>query len=184
VEPLLDDPRIPNDLMFVVEGSARDPRSARLRVLRDARTIAERAFEPGPERCGHLHAAVGLAIALAINAAREDERKQLRTWSVSGAGLWTYRLLPQLAPGAEVLARRAFGEHALVRAGVMAAFAFDEPLRPQGSFDATLLVARLDACMRPRLSPGLRATGCAGAQGGVLHVSGSDVASPTSSAVH
>jgi hypothetical protein len=183
VEPLLDDPYVPGDLMFVVEGSRIDARSARLRVVRGERAIAERAFQPGPELCSHLHAAVGLAIALAINAAQEEERSVTRAWSVSGAGLWTYRLLPQFAPGAELLARRGFGEHALLRAGALAAFAFDEPLGARGTFDATLLVARLDGCARTRLSRRLRAGGCAGVLGGMLHVSGTDVASATSSAV-
>ena len=181
--PLLDDARLPSNVLFVVEGDPIDRRSARLHVVRDQRTVAERAFEPGPDRCSHLQAAVGLAIALAINAAQEEERTQTRQWSVSGAGLWTYRLLPQLAPGAEVLARRAFGEHALVRAGAAGAFAFDATLGSQGKFDASLFMARLDGCARTRLSPALRADGCAGLLGGLLYVSGSEVASPESSAV-
>jgi len=183
IEPLLDEPTIPGDVMFVVEGSVIDARSARLRVVRGERAIAERAFQPGPERCDHFHAALGLAIALAINAAQEEERAETREWSAAATGLWTYRLLPQLAPGAELLARRGFGEHALLRAGVAAAFAFDQTLGSQGTFDAALLVARIDGCARTRLSEGLRADGCAGLWGGVLDVSGNDVASATSSAV-
>lgn len=183
IEPLLDDPRIPDGLTFVVEGSAIDPRTARLRIVRQGKTLAERAFDPGPELCSNLHAAVGLAIALAIHAVQEDERTATRAWSVAAAGLWTYRLLPQVAPGAELLARRGFGEHALVRAGFSAAFAFDEPLHATGTFDATLLLVRADGCGRARLSEGLRADGCAGLIGGALLASGDDVARPTRSAV-
>jgi hypothetical protein len=183
IEPLLDDPRIPEELTFVVEGDALDPLSAQLYVVRRGQTVAERAFAPGPERCGHFHAAVGLAIALAINAAQEEERARSGVWSIAGAGLWTYRVLPRFAPGAELLARRALGAHALVRGGVAAALSFDERLGTQGTFDATLAVARLDGCARIELSSALRADGCAGVLGGLLQVSGNDVARPSGDAV-
>jgi hypothetical protein len=173
VEPLLDDVELPTDLVFEVEGSQIDPRRARLRILRDDTVIAERAFEPGPERCGHLHAAVGLAIALAINASQEEERNRVRVWSGTAAALWTYGFLPQLAPGLELLARRDLGEHFRMRAGLLGIAGIDaKVVSPASTFDALWLTARADGCWRTALSSTLRVQACAGLCGGVLHVQG------------
>src|SRR5262245_42380520 len=51
VERLLDGARIADDFVFFVDGSASDPQSAYLRVVRAEGTVAQRAFEPGPARC-------------------------------------------------------------------------------------------------------------------------------------
>jgi hypothetical protein len=146
--------------------------------------VAQRAFEPGPARCGHLHAAVALAIALAIKASQEEERDRARAWSLSASGLWSYRVLPQFAPGAEVAVRRAFGEHVLIRAGALGLLAFDATLGEQGgTFDATLIAGRTDGCARTRLGSTVHAGACLGVLGGVLHADGDDVASASSSVV-
>jgi hypothetical protein len=184
VERLLDDAPIPREFVFVVEGNATDPRSARLRIARHGKPVAERAFEPGPARCSHLHAAVGLAIALAIKAAQLEERDRARDWSLSAAGLWTYGPLPQFAPGAELSVRRALGEHVLLRAGGLGVLAFDATLGQQaGTFDAALIAARADGCGRAKLAEAVHAGACAGLLGGALYAAGDEVEGPTSSAV-
>lgn len=184
VQQLLDDAPVADDFVFFVDGSASEPRNVYLRIVRQEGVVAQRAFEPGPDRCSHLHAAVALAIALAIKAAHEGPRAVIREWSLSGAGLWTYRLLPQFAPGAELSVRRALGEHVLVRAGALGVLAFGAPLESlPGTFDATLIAARAEGCGRVRLVSPLRAGICAGLLGGVLHVAGRELASATSSTV-
>lgn len=185
VEPLLEAGRVPSDLVFVVEGSAIDPRSARLRVVRQDRTIAQRAFEPGPDRCGHLHAAVGLAIALAINAAYEQAPERAREWSVSAAFLGAYRVLPRLAPGLELLARRELGEHVRVRAGVLGLGAFGVAVAPgAGTFDAVLLAARAEGCAHTELGSAMLGAGaCLGLLAGALHAWGGEVARATRAVV-
>jgi hypothetical protein len=181
VARFLEDAHVPRDLAIFVEGSATDPRSARLRVARRDQTVSERAFEPGPALCGHLHAAVALAIALAIKA-EGHERGPARDWSLAGSGLWTYRLLPEFAPGVELSVRRALGAHALLRVGAVGVAAFDVTLaREAGSFDAVLFAGRADGCGRAKLAVAVHAGACAGIQGGGLHVAG--VARPTSSVV-
>ena len=183
VARFLDGARIPTELAILVEGSATDPRSARLRVARRDQTVAERAFEPGPALCGHLHAAVALAIALAIKA-EDHERGPARDWSLAGSGLWTYRLLPEFAPGVELSVRRGLGAHALLRVGAVGVAAFDVTLaREAGSFDAVLFAGRADGCGRAKLAAAVHAGACAGIQGGALHVAGAGVARPTSSVV-
>jgi hypothetical protein len=184
VARLLDDVRIARDFVLVVEGSQTDPHSARVHIARRGRTVAQRAFEPGPARCGHLHAAVALAIALAIKASQEEERYRARAWALSGSGLWTYRVLPQFAPGAEIAVRRVFGEHVLLRAGALGVVAFDATLGQQGgTFDTTLIAGRADGCARARVVSTVHAGGCLGMLGGVLHADGDDVSSASSSVV-
>lgn len=58
------DPR----LIVEVVGDARDPHKLAFTLRRDEHVIAVRRFEPAPKRCADLHAVVGLAIALAIDA--------------------------------------------------------------------------------------------------------------------
>jgi hypothetical protein len=184
VERLLDGTEIAADFVFVVEGSATDASSARLHVARHGKTVAQRVFEPGPARCSHLHAAVGLAIALAIKAAQEDERYRTRAWSLSLSGLWTYEVLPRFAPGAELSVRRTFGEHVLLRAGALGVAGFDATLQQQsGTFDSILIAARLDGCARAKLASSVHAGGCLGMLGGALYADSDDAMSASSSVV-
>ena len=185
VAQLLADAPVADDFVFFVDGSESDPRNVYLRVVRQEGVVAQRAFEPGPARCSHLHAAVALAIAFAIKAEHEEPPEVVdRDWSLSGTGLWSYRLLPQFAPGAELSLRRAFGEHVLARAGALGVVAFGAPLEPlSGTFDATLIAARAEGCGRVDVVSSLHAGACAGMLGGMLHVAGDEVARARSSTV-
>ena len=107
-----------------------------------------------------------------------------RRWSVAGAGLLTYAVVPQLATGIELQLRRAFGEHAQLRGGVISTFAFDVELEESaGTFDATLIAARVDGCARTALASALRGAGCFGLLGGALHVAGHEAMRTTSATV-
>jgi hypothetical protein len=199
VEQWLENAPVAADVTIVVDGSATDPRGVRLHIARDGRTVAERVFEPGPTRCDHLHAAVALAIALALKASPIEAGEQpladepvvpapepavTRRWSAAGSALATYRLLPELAPGLELSVRYRLNEHFALRMGALGVAAFDVQLAAQAaSFDATLAAARADGCGRRQLTDALYGGVCLGLLGGLLHAAGSDVASPRSSTV-
>ena len=199
VEQWLDDAPVAANVTIVVDGSATDPRGVRLHVARDGQTVAERVFEPGPTRCDHLHAAVALAIALALKAAPIEAGEQpladapvaaapepaaARRWSIAGTALATYRLLPELAPGLELSARYRLNEHFALRMGALGVAAFDVQLAARAaSFDATLAALRADGCGHRTLVDALHGRVCLGLLGGFLHAAGDDVASPRSSTV-
>ncbi|HEX4354918.1 MAG TPA: hypothetical protein VHZ95_18430, partial [Polyangiales bacterium] len=185
IEPWLREDTLQSDVKIAVEGSASDPRDVSFRVVRANETVAHRAFEPGPERCDYLHAALGLAIALALRASLLDELTELlpddpealtRGWALALAGDATYQLLPSFAPGIEARAELGLGPHVAIRFGALGLFAdgiaFD---RSTGGFDAGLIAARADACLRIPFGHGLHAQLCSGLLGGALYARG-DVA--------
>src|SRR5882672_8649630 len=61
------------DIWVRVEGSGDDSRTVSFEMGRGDRRLHRRRFAPGPERCDHLQAALGLAIALAIRVSLLDE---------------------------------------------------------------------------------------------------------------
>ena len=193
VELWLQGAPVDRGLAIRVTGAVQDPRSARLQVLHDGRTLAHRAFEPGPARCSHFHAALGLAIALAIKASivedlgrplAEDPAKRATGWSLSAGALWTHRTLLRPAAGAALLLRRGLSKHVAVRLGLVGVFASNVPLeQPPGNFDAVLVLARLEACARSSWLGPLRAALCIGVAGGGLHASGAEIDNPRRSLV-
>jgi hypothetical protein len=68
VRTWLEDPRIDARLRIEVVGDEESPLRLSFTLRRDDEIIAVREFDPAPERCTDLHAVVGLAIALAIDA--------------------------------------------------------------------------------------------------------------------
>jgi hypothetical protein len=177
------DEDIPNDIIIVVEGSATDPRSAVLDVIRGGQTLAHRDFDPGPARCDYLEAAVGLAIALSIKALPPNDSKPSESgWSLSAACLGTYNLFPGFAAGLDIAAHWVLGPNVALRFGALGNMAFDAKLESNiGRFDATLIAARSDACLRVTPADGLHAQVCAGMLGGAMYVRGTDIPNPRSS---
>ena len=158
----------------MVEGSALEPRTARLYVQLEGRTVAQRVFAPGPARCSDLHAALALALALAIRASAQQDlaAQPLDTepsasepfaqpepaleWALSAAGLTAHGLLPALAPGLELALRRQLAEHVSLRLGAFAVAALGSELEQQDrAYDATLMVLRADAWARAQLATAL-----------------------------
>ncbi|MFO0631396.1 MAG: hypothetical protein U0168_00950 [Nannocystaceae bacterium] len=64
----LDVDRIDARLVVEVVGDLHDPRKLAFTLRRGETVIAVRRFDPAPKRCDDVHAVVGLAIALAIDA--------------------------------------------------------------------------------------------------------------------
>jgi hypothetical protein len=55
-------------LVVTVQGSTEDPRTASIRVTHEGELVAERTFSPGPARCGDLHAAIAVTIAIMVRS--------------------------------------------------------------------------------------------------------------------
>jgi len=176
----MPDEDIPRDITIVVEGSATDPHSAVLNVVRGGQTLAHRDFEPGPMRCDYLEAAVGLAIALSLKALPPDESEpSARGWSLSAACLGTYRLLPGFAAGLDLAAHWALDTNVVLRFGALGNMAFDAELeRNIGRFDATLAAMRLDGYLHVAPTNALHVQACTGVLGGALYIRGSDFRNP------
>lgn len=182
-----------DDFVIVVQGSAVDPRRAQLRVERTGRVVAHRSFDPGPARCGHLHAAVGLAVGLAIKASLVEELAQplpddpsVRglglTAAVSALGL--RRVLPGTSAGLQLLAGHGLGRFARVRLGVLGTVQGAVALpRDVGAFDVAVAAVRADACLRGRLATLWHGALCMGAVGGVLRARGARVAESRAASV-
>ncbi|HWB76265.1 MAG TPA: hypothetical protein VG755_14945 [Nannocystaceae bacterium] len=63
-----DHERIDERLVIEVVGDVTEPRKLAFTLRRGEQVISVRRFDPAPDRCADLHAVVGLAIALAIDA--------------------------------------------------------------------------------------------------------------------
>jgi len=182
VEQWVYDEPLPQAVVIEVDGSWSDPQSASFRVIGAGRTIAHRAFEPGPPRCEHLRAALGLAIALAFKASlldglgrplADDPQARVEGWSLTAAGLATYRLLPGFAPGLELRAMLGLGRSFALRVGVLGVAALGVDFeRAAGGFDAVLSAGRADACVRAAFTEGPRVQVCAGVLAGALYAGG------------
>ena len=188
VEQWVYDEPLPRDLLVEVEGSASDPHSANFRVVSAGRTIAHRAFDPGPPRCEHLQAAISLAIALALKVSLLDglgealpDDPGAAAWSLTAAGLASHRVLPEFAPGFELRAQYEFGPLWALRLSAFGLLAQTIALeRTAVSFDAALLAGRIDVCVRGALTSALYARVCAGLAGGALYAQGHGSASTRS----
>ena len=170
-----------------VEGSTEDPRTVSFRVSRAGETVAERRFAPGPERCDHLHATLGLAIALAIKVSLLDEQSprdlskrggaavSTDDWSAGVNAWFSSAVLPGVAPGLELRVVRRLLPHFTIRGGVLALATWDKTFdRTAGRFDAGVVALRADACVTVRLVRRVGLGGCAGLIGGGLLATGSD----------
>jgi hypothetical protein len=191
IEPWLEEDTRLDDVSIMVEGSPTDPREASFRVLRAQQTVAHRAFRPGPARCEYLQAALGLAIALALRASLleelgealpDDPDAQTRGWSLAAAGLATYQVLPGFAAGVELRSELGLGPSASLRFGAFGLLADGIPFDGgTGGFDAVLIAARADACVRTAWTRSLRVQACTGVLGGALYARGGASASSRSS---
>ncbi len=179
------------DVWVRVAGSPDDPRTVSFEMGRGDRVLAHRRFAPGPERCDHLEATVGLAIALAIRASLLDEivGPQARPaapaarepWGIAGGAMAAYGVLPGVALGAGVRVERTLPPNFALRLGVFGLAVWDRTFDTvPGSFDAELLGVRADACVRFDVSAGVAARGCAGLMAGDLLAQGRDFASSRS----
>jgi hypothetical protein len=176
-----------SDVSIEVRGSPDQPRVVEFRTLRAGRAVAYRRFAPGPARCEHLHAALGLAIAMAIRASLIDEvagttadtrerapqasADATQPWAIGANALAAVAVLPGAAFGADVRIERALAHPFHARLGMLGLAALGETLTP-GYFDVWLLAPRIDLCAGLELSRRLRGRACMGFSGGALYAHG------------
>jgi hypothetical protein len=179
------------DLWVEVRGSEDDPRVASFTMGRGAQVLARRRFEPGPDRCEDLHAALGLAIALAIRVSLLDDFKapvppaapaRREPWTVAGDVVGSWGLLPGSAFGAGVWAGRALPPNFEVRLGVEGQGARNKTFaQVAGEFDAALLAATLAACVTFGVDGPVHGRACTGFDAGGIFAQGKGFATPESS---
>jgi hypothetical protein len=172
--------KVRGDLRILVEGSTVSPRNVSIRIRSRDGEIAQRQFAPGPERCDHLHAVVGLAIALSIRAsllgeigAKTPSTEREHAWGLALEPLVARGVVSGWGVGAEVRVERALLRGLTLRAGVFGMYG-SEGSFPQmaGHFDVWLAAARLDACGVLEISSGIEGRACQGLAGGGLLAEG------------
>jgi hypothetical protein len=178
--------RISMPLAIEVHGSPYFARAMWLRIRHENATVAERRFEPAPARCEDQHAAVGLAIALALKASLLDGLIDVRP---SGDASRSFRFAPRALGGVAVvpgldfgLALRlqySFAGHLAARVEVLTLLGpRGDFQRDQGRFTTWLTVSRLDVCSRVVELGSLDVSACLGIAVGGLYATGE--AFPTS----
>jgi hypothetical protein len=185
----LDTDRVEPDVWVRVEGSAGDPRVASFEMGRGSDVLARRRFDPGPERCEHLEAMLGLAIALAIKvslvqdlaeltgeAPRAPEPPPPDVWRLGARALAALGVVPGLAAGAEVRVEAALPPNFVLRAGLFGVAGPDGNFgHGPGAFSTEIAALRADACVRLDLGPRARTVhvkGCTGFLAGGLFLQG------------
>ena len=181
------------DVWVRVEGSPDDPRTVTFEMGRGEQVLARRRFAPGPERCEHLQAALGLAIALAIRVSLLDEivgsprpaegpvPDTRELWAVSGGAVAAFGVLPGSALGVSLRAERELPPNFALRLGLLGLAAWDRTFATvPGSYDAETVALRADACVRFGLPRWLAVRGCAGILAGGLLAQGRDLPSSRS----
>jgi hypothetical protein len=190
VRAWLESDTVAPGLTIEVRGSLESPRIVEFWTLRAGRPVAYRRFGPGPERCDHLHEALGLAIAMAVRASLVDELAaqvaEARAhaargngapgslpWSAALDALGTLDVLPGGSFGISGRIERALTPAFGVRLGVVGLAAPGETFNGlSGHFDAWIAAAQLDLCAALDLSPHLRARACMGIMGGLVAAQG------------
>lgn len=162
----------------LVRGDAERPDAAEFRIVRSG-VARVRRFDALPSGCEETHAAMGLAIALALDATLLQ-----RIATLAPPAPRTTLLVAQVGVGYEVLPSFSFGgrfgaEHALLDwlglgAELGAQYSPHDTIGgTPGTFDALLVSLSVRACMGHPLASGLRLALCAGASGGLVRASGS-----------
>jgi hypothetical protein len=170
---------IAESLAIEVHGSPYFARTVWFRIRRGDETLAERRFEPAPARCADLHAAVGLAIALALKASLLESFIGTRTMGA----LYASRIAAQALIGVAVIPDADFGislslQHWLTErfAARLSALGLHAPFGnfqdDQGRFKTWLAIGRLDICSRLADLTALDISACVGVATGALYATG------------
>ncbi len=167
------------DVRVVVRGDASDPRRISFDLIQDARSRT-RVFDSSPEICGDMHAVVGLAIALAIDAEAMNHvtptmgeptapRRMLLTVQASLA----YEVLPELSLGGQIGTEVELLSWLSLRIDAFVQHSRRDTLAgSNGTFDATLFAGAIAACTGGRVDPHLRLSLCSGLAGGGIYGQG------------
>jgi hypothetical protein len=180
------------DVVVDVRGSPDQPRVVGFRMLRGGQVLAVRRFDPGPSRCEQLHAVLGLAIAMALNASLVEDLartaipaprpaplvappavESLAPWAIAVDALVAVAVLPDPAPGIEARIEKALTPTFRARLDLLAVLAPGESFAgAPGHFETWLLAPRLDLCAAFELAPRVRPRACMGLSAGALRAQG------------
>lgn len=178
VRAWLHDTRVDAGLRVLVRGDALRPNAAEFRIIRNG-TSRVRRFDELPAGCEEAHAAMGLAIALAIDQAVLERIQALAPppprETVLAAQLgFGYEVLPSFSFGGRVGAEHAFLDWLAAGVELGAQYSPHNTIAgTQGTFDAMLLSLSARACMGHALSQTVKLALCTGAAGGLVHAAGS-----------
>lgn len=174
--------RVAAPLSIDVHGSPYFARTLWFRIQRGSETVAERRFEPAPARCADLHAAVGLAISLALKASLLDtfidaralgDARHEHSFRVGVAALGGVAVVPGVDVGAAISFQYAITERFAVRLFALGLLGpRGEFQQDQGRFNTQLGLGRLDLCSRVASLPSLSISACVGIAAGALNVAG------------
>jgi hypothetical protein len=170
--------RIDAGTRVVVQGDALRPNAAEFRITRGTK-VRVRRFDTTPTGCEEAHAAIGLAIALAIDggvlrrvALLAPPEPPFRRFTLQGGV--AFDVLPSFSFGG-----RAGFEHEILDwlTGVFelgGQYSPDNVIRgASGTFSATLVAADARVCAGRPLTEALEFTLCGGVAGGAIHAQGS-----------
>lgn len=174
--------RVSAPLAIEVHGSPYFARTVWFRIRRGDVTVAERRFEPAPARCAALHAAVGLAIALAIKASVLDSLIGAQTHGDAQTSR-PFRIGIEAIGGVAVVPGASFGFGLGLQYALTARFAArlmgltllgpnGDFQQDQGRFKTWLSVGRLDVCSRLVDLRFLDISACVGIAAGGLYATG------------
>jgi hypothetical protein len=166
-------------LQIEVHGSPYFARNLWFRIRRGSTVIAERRFEPAPARCADLHAAMGLAIALALKASLLDSLIGKRTdtlahrFRFAAQALGGVAVIPGLDFGVDLSLQYAVTQRFAARLTAIGLFgAFGDFAQDQGRFKTWLTVGRFDICSLLADFDSLNISACLGVAAGGLYASG------------
>jgi hypothetical protein len=200
VRTWLDQPDVDARLRIEVVGDEEHALRLSFTLRRDDEVIAVRAFDPAPERCTDLHAVVGLAIALAIDATVLESvgvearttppriepptvrkttpkpgappRPRARQWRmrIDLTGMFTVGHPPGVGGGAKLELGFAWRDIIDLGVGAMAASSGSEPVG-EGAATFSVVGALAQICAGPPWRR-LRPRGCVGVIGGAAIAAG------------
>jgi hypothetical protein len=169
-------------LSIEVHGSPFFARTVWFRIRRGSTTLAERRFEPAPARCDDLHAAVGLAIALALKASVLDSligatthgyAHAGRPFRIAVQGLGGVAVVPGTDFGISLSLQRSLADHFAARLSAIGLLGPSGDFEhDQGRFKTWLAMGRLDVCSRFAEFPSLDISVCVGIAAGSLYATG------------
>jgi hypothetical protein len=174
--------RVSAPLAIEVHGSPYFARTVWFRIRRGNVILAERRFEPAPARCDALHAAVGLAIALALKASLLDsligarasgEAHASRSSRVGVQALGGVAVIPGADFGIGLSLQSSVAERFAARLSFLGLFGpYGDFQRDQGRFETWLTIGRLDVCSILADLHSLNISACVGIAAGGLYATG------------
>jgi hypothetical protein len=181
--------RLASDVHVHVQGDGRDPRAVAFRIVRAGKS-RDRRFAGLPAECEDATAVVGLAIALAIDAAAANdlvgaatspERGKPRRAVTLQMGLGL-EVIPGISLGGAIGMEYGLAEWLSARVDVLGQYSWGNSITgASGVFDVTLGAAAPQLCSGGSVDEHLRIELCSGIAGGIVHAQGRNYAVSRSS---